>query len=176
MALMATTTLFISCDKDDDGIGGSIYPNSNEYGDQVDLSSEDPNLLIGTYYLESWTSDEPKDWDGDGESSTDLLTEFDTCYGDNALYIGSEIYNRKDMGELCRGTETEGEIIIQGEYGFGYDPTTYYATIVFRNEDGITADRIQQMELFELGGRKTIIGKAWDEEYENFDVVVYRTE
>lgn len=175
-ALLATTLFLVSCDKDDDDpFTKSQYPGSGDYGDQVNLSSEDKNLLIGTYYLESWTSEQPKDGDGDGDSSTDLLTEFDGCYQDNALYIGTEIYKRTEKGQVCEGYEAD-EVIVQGEWFFGYDDTTYYALIVFKNEEGRTADRIQQMELFEFGGRKTMIGKVWDEQYESFDVVVYRTQ
>lgn len=164
-----------SCSTDDENDGGTKSPGSDRFGEQVDLSSKDRNLVIGTYFLDSWTSEEPKDWNGDGTASTDLLTEFDSCYHDNPLFIGVGVYNRRDMGELCQGTESEGQVLVQGDWYLGYDATTDFAQISLHNGVGEVPDNLQQMELFEDSGRKTIVAKVWDQEYESLDVVVYRT-
>lgn len=186
MTLLSSSLLLFSCNPSNEGGVGSQYPGSDQYGEQVDLSSREKSLMIGTYYLDSWTADEPKDWNGDGVVSTDLLTEFDMCYQDNSLYIGTEIYIRKDLGALCQGTEEEGDVLIQGDWGFGYDETTSYSLISFKDEAGLVVqipfreyyipDGLTQMELFQFGGRKTMIGKIWDPLYESHDVVIYRTE
>ena len=144
MTLLASGELFTSCDKDDEGIGGSQFYGI-EGKVQVDLSLRNPNPIIGTYYLDSWTLKESRDWEGDVNDGTDLLAEIDAGYLKNELFTGTLLYNRKDK-PYC-DTESEGGYF-RGTTSLANDVTTYYAKIVFKNEGGGTADRLQEMKLF----------------------------
>lgn len=148
----------ISCDPDD------FEPKKNEFGTQVFVKDDDPDALYGRYFVfRSITAiNDPYDFDGDGNASFDILSQFPECAIDDSYEFQNELFQTKFIGNQCDPGVSPLEGLNQYSLSkvVSVEGSEFFQLIIRNTEDLDQRINIDDFELYENEkGKRTIIGE-----------------
>ena len=183
---LTIATMLVCCTKEESQeqeiLKNSLVDNPERFGEPLELSKENVSRHVGgTYYIESYTSETPKDWNGDGVSNTDLLLEMDPCMAENTITFFTEIYGISDEGTLCENSPSIG-FLYKGDLYASFDEEFKRYRIALDTQPVARVDfpfptSFLEVEMYNdssNGRLHTIVSKVIDYKNDDVDIIVLR--